>query len=261
MPAGLRIQSRIATPTKFARAVKSVVTATGKRRASPTPRNAPGRTYFSPTTSIAGAPSSSPTAAIATPPASVPARGPPSVTATATGISPTAIATSPPPQPHEEATSMPVKTRPKPVPSRTARRVSGAEPTRGVLFGDVGDEGDRAKALERGGELTLVPCAVAGDSARDDLAALRHEGAEALDVAVVHGQDLVDAELAHLASAEPTPLHGLDHLVASSLFADRLRAERHAPRGTSEGDVVGAARGFLHRLGIRRSRRAAARPT
>src|SRR4029453_12294525 len=88
-----------------------------------------------------------------------------------------------------------------------------------ILFGNVRDEGDRAETLEGAGELALMTRAIPGDAARDDLAALRHEGAEALDVTVVDRQDLVDAELAHLASAEPTPLHGVGHLFASSLFA------------------------------------------
>src|SRR4029453_9990655 len=88
-----------------------------------------------------------------------------------------------------------------------------------ILFGNVRDEGDRAETLEGAGELALMTRAIPGDAARDDLAALRHEGAEALDVTVVDRQDLVDAELAHLASAEPTPLHGLDHLFASLFFA------------------------------------------
>src|SRR5574341_242639 len=50
-----------------------------------------------------------------------------------------------------------------------------AAPTRGSLFGDVRDQGDRAEALEGARELALVARAVAGDAARDDLAALRHE--------------------------------------------------------------------------------------
>src|SRR5581483_8974710 len=120
-----------------------------------------------------------------------------------------------PHQPRGAVLSSTVRATPHPAPSRRARRALGRGPMGRDLLGDVRDEGDRAESLQRGRQLPLVPCTVPGDPAGDDLATLGHEGPEALDVAIVDGQHLVDAELADLAPAEPTPLDGLDHLFAS----------------------------------------------
>src|SRR5262249_45849191 len=247
MPAGLKTQSSTRTPTRFATAVRSVVPATDSRRTRPSPSAAPGRTYLSPTTSIAGPPRAAPMAVIATAPASAAARGPPRARATAIGTRPTVIAVNPPHHPHEDTASRPARPIPRLTPRRTARRVPGVGPTRGALLGDVGGEGAGAEARQRAGQLALVPGAVTGDAAWNDLAALRHERAETLHVAVVDGQNLVDAELADLASAEPTPLHGLDHLFASSLLASlpACGAPRSADpqKGTSSAPLAASSTG------------------
>src|SRR5262245_26812931 len=141
MLAGLRTQSNTRTPTRFASAVRSAVTATDRRRTRPIPNTAPGRTYLSTTTSIAGPPRTAPIAIIATPAAKAAARGPPKARAIAIGTRPTVIAANPPHQPPEDTTSRPTRPIPSPAPRRTARRASGLGPTPGALLGDVGDEG------------------------------------------------------------------------------------------------------------------------
>src|SRR5262249_1829834 len=67
----------------------------------------------------------------------------------------------------------------------------------------------RARTLDRVGELTLVSRAAARDPARNDLAALGHEAAQAPDVFVVDEIDFVRTEFADLSPAEPAALHGL----------------------------------------------------
>jgi hypothetical protein len=58
------------------------------------------------------------------------------------------------------------------------------------------------------GELPLVAGTAARDAARDDLAALGDEAPEPSRVLVVDEVDLVGAELADLAPAEPAALDG-----------------------------------------------------
>src|SRR5690242_21142885 len=58
---------------------------------------------------------------------------------------------------------------------------------------------DDARALHRRGQRALVPRAAARDAARQDLASLRHELAQARRVLVVDMFDLVDAERTDLA--------------------------------------------------------------
>jgi hypothetical protein len=58
-------------------------------------------------------------------------------------------------------------------------------------------------------ELTLVSGAAAGDAPWNDLAALADEVLQAPDVFVVDEVDLLRAELADLAPAEPPALDGL----------------------------------------------------
>src|SRR5258708_15255775 len=73
---------------------------------------------------------------------------------------------------------------------------------------DVRQQGYRARALDGVSERALVPRATAGDTARDDLAALGHEAAQTAHVLVVDDVDLVRAELADFPPAEPATLDG-----------------------------------------------------
>src|SRR5436190_7429304 len=70
---------------------------------------------------------------------------------------------------------------------------------------DVRNQRNLAGALERRLQLALVHRTRARDPARQDLPALRHEGAQQLDVLVVDVVDLVRAELADFAAAEHRP--------------------------------------------------------
>src|SRR5262245_7085389 len=70
----------------------------------------------------------------------------------------------------------------------------------------VRQQGHRARALDRMGQLPLVPRAAAGNAARDDLAALGDEAAEPTHVLVVDEVDLVRAKLANLPASKATPL-------------------------------------------------------
>src|SRR5688572_18196149 len=75
----------------------------------------------------------------------------------------------------------------------------------GTSVRHVRNERDLTRALDGGLQLALVHRAGARDTARQDLAALRHERADQLDVLVVDVVDLVRAELADLAPAEHRP--------------------------------------------------------
>src|SRR6267142_1594447 len=79
----------------------------------------------------------------------------------------------------------------------------------GLLGRRVRQQRHRAGALDGVGELALVARAAARDPARDDLAALGHQAAQAAHVLVVDEVDLVSAELADLPPAEPAALDGL----------------------------------------------------
>src|SRR2546427_11407115 len=68
-----------------------------------------------------------------------------------------------------------------------------------VLFGRVRKESDRASALEGCGQRPLVPGARARHAARQDLAAVADEPAQARDLLVVDVRDLLQAEAADLA--------------------------------------------------------------
>src|SRR5689334_1483786 len=68
---------------------------------------------------------------------------------------------------------------------------------------DVGQQGHLAGALDRGGDLVLVPAARARDPPRADLAAVGDVLAERADVLVVDLVDLVAAEPARLATTGP----------------------------------------------------------
>src|SRR5262245_15024721 len=87
-----------------------------------------------------------------------------------------------------------------------------------LLVRDVRDQRDLARALDRRLQLTLVHRAGARDAPRQDLAALRDERADQLDVLVVDVVDLVRAELADLAAAEQRAALPLG-LVAALLVA------------------------------------------
>src|SRR5438105_8171507 len=86
-----------------------------------------------------------------------------------------------------------------------------------VLHHRVGEQRHVARALDGGGHFALVPGAVAGDAAGNDLAALGDEVLEVAGVLVVDLEVLVGAVAAHLAPAEaaPAPLH----VVAAALAA------------------------------------------
>src|SRR6266403_1608552 len=73
----------------------------------------------------------------------------------------------------------------------------------------VRQQGHRAGVLDGVGELALMPRAAARDPARNDLAALGDEAAQATHVLVVDEVDLVRAELANLPPAEPPALERL----------------------------------------------------
>src|SRR5581483_1797895 len=193
MPDGARAQRSTNRLTSATPVVVTVVTVRDSRRASPAPSTAPGAPYFKAMTSAAAPPSASiPTAAtIATRVATAPASGPPTTTARATGRRWTSVS-APPHQPRGAVLSSTVRATPHPAPSRRARRAHGRGPMGRDLLGYVRDGGDRAESLQRGRQLPLVPCTVRGDPAGDDLATLGHEGPEALDVAIVDGQHLVD---------------------------------------------------------------------
>src|SRR5207247_5613606 len=96
----------------------------------------------------------------------------------------------------------------------------------------IRDERDLARALDRRLQLALVHRAGAGDAARQDLAALRHEWADQLDVLVIDVVDLVRAELADLAAPEQRPPLTL-RLVARFLVAAAAAAAAAAPATTA----------------------------
>src|SRR5438067_9815747 len=91
------------------------------------------------------------------------------------------------------------------------------------LVGHIRNQRDLARALDRGLQVALVHRARAGDAARQDFAALRHERADQLDVLVIDVVDLVRAELAHLAATEQRPPLAL-RLVARLLVAPAAAA-------------------------------------
>src|SRR4249920_863109 len=78
------------------------------------------------------------------------------------------------------------------------------------LVCDVRNQGDLAGALDGDLQLALVHRACPGNPPRQNLAALRHERRQQLDVLVVDVVDLVRAELADLPAAE--------HRAALALF-------------------------------------------
>jgi hypothetical protein len=75
-----------------------------------------------------------------------------------------------------------------------------------LLCRHVRQQGHRARALDRVRQLALVPGAAAGDTARNDLAALGDEAAQTPDVLVVDEVDLVCAELADFSAPEAAAL-------------------------------------------------------
>src|SRR5262249_2953016 len=74
---------------------------------------------------------------------------------------------------------------------------------------NVGEQGDGPRPLDGVGQLPLVPRTTARDPPGDDLAAFGDEVAEPADILIVDEIDLVRAELAALAPAEPPTLDGL----------------------------------------------------
>src|SRR5579859_2569980 len=68
-----------------------------------------------------------------------------------------------------------------------------------VLLGRVRKERDRASPFERRGQRSLMPGTGACHAARQDLAAVADEAAEARDLLVIDVLDLLDAEAADLA--------------------------------------------------------------
>jgi hypothetical protein len=75
-----------------------------------------------------------------------------------------------------------------------------------LLRRHVRQHGHRTGALDGVGQLALMPCAAAGDPARNDFAALGDEAAEATHVFVVDEVDLVRAELANFSAPEAAAL-------------------------------------------------------
>src|ERR1700678_1327301 len=68
--------------------------------------------------------------------------------------------------------------------------------------GCEGEQGDVARLLDGEREAALMRGADAGETARDDLAALGHEPLQQAHVAVAEEVDLLGAELADLLAAE-----------------------------------------------------------
>src|SRR3954452_4928759 len=125
-----------------------------------------------------------------------------------------------------------------------ATAAAAACPLSLVRTGGLADGGpprQLTRALDRASDLVLVPAAGAGDPARSDLAAVRDELAEGVDVLVVDELDLVAAVLAGLpASAASSglaipPARGpaalLCHCWKTSLAADSLRMRAPRARG------------------------------
>src|SRR5438067_12806110 len=104
------------------------------------------------------------------------------------------------------------------------------------LVGHIRNQRDLARALDRGLQVALVHRARAGDAARQDFAALRHERADQLDVLVIDVVDLVRAELAHLAAPEQRPPLAL-RLVARLLVAPAAAAAAAAAAGAARPSV------------------------
>src|SRR5208282_345665 len=65
-----------------------------------------------------------------------------------------------------------------------------------------GQQGDVARLLDRSGQTALVRRAHSGQASRSDLAALRYELRQQTHIFVIHGFDLLDAELANLLAPE-----------------------------------------------------------
>src|SRR4051794_39551619 len=82
-----------------------------------------------------------------------------------------------------------------------AERLDGLEQDglcHGLALGDVGEEPELTRALDRSRELRLMPAACARDASRADLALLAHVPPERAELLVVHVLDLVAAERARL---------------------------------------------------------------
>src|SRR5512134_760124 len=96
--------------------------------------------------------------------------------------------------------------QPRVSPERRECSVRALGPLRLFLAGE-GNERDVPAPLDRDGDLSLVPGAVAGDASGQNLAPLGNEEPERLDVLVIDEGRFVDAEAAHfLADLEPSPL-------------------------------------------------------
>src|SRR3954471_15134993 len=78
----------------------------------------------------------------------------------------------------------------------------------GSLSHDVGQQAQVAGALDRLGELALLLGRDGGNSAGDDLAALRDEALEQADVLIVDSGRILAGERAGLAAAEEWACHG-----------------------------------------------------
>src|SRR4051794_14140026 len=78
----------------------------------------------------------------------------------------------------------------------------------GSLLHDVGEEAEMARALDRLGELALLLGRDGGDSAGNDLAALRDEALEQADVLVIDAGRVLAGERAGFAAAEEWACHG-----------------------------------------------------
>src|SRR5215471_6305557 len=98
-----------------------------------------------------------------------------------------------------------------------------------LLVGGVRDQRDGPGALDRGLELALVERAGPRDPARQDLAALRDEGLQQLDVLPVHVLELLRAELADLAAPDEELLARGRLSVAVARGAPAAGARRHSP--------------------------------
>src|SRR6266446_3963654 len=102
------------------------------------------------------------------------------------------------------------------------------------LVRHIRNERDLSRALDRSLQLPLVHRARARNAARQNLAALGHEGPDELDVLVVDVVDLVRAELADLAPAEQRASLAL-LFVAGFLVAGAAAAA--APAAASRASV------------------------
>src|ERR1700674_1821093 len=103
--------------------------------------------------------------------------------------------------------------------------------TRGFLADHVGQQTEKARALDGAGEFALLLGGDGGDAARHDLAALGHVTHQQLGILVVDLRRIRTRERAGLAAAEKrTACTSFGHDPYSSSVASASSRERRGPR-------------------------------